>query len=270
MRVARPSGSISRFATGHRRPLAAAIGIAMVALGAGLATPSPAAAETAAQGAGLATPSPAAAETTAAPGPITPATGLPAGMMPLTDTTTSPGSGATAPGSPTTPAGTAPPGAQLAYYGGHIIPSVQVIQVLYGTGTYTPEVSDSSSTDGTSIASFYKGVTASTYIDWLSEYNTTFAGGTQQTIGRGAFVRQVQITPLASRDGSTVDDPSIRAELQAQITAGHLPAPSTNTLYALYFPDRPPPAPPPPRPTPPASTRSGGPGPASSRPTPSS
>src|SRR5260221_10739496 len=37
----------------------------------------------------------------------------------------------------------------LKYYGGKVIPNVKVYQVLYGTGTYIPEVS------GTNMGSFY-------------------------------------------------------------------------------------------------------------------
>jgi hypothetical protein len=132
----------------------------------------------------------------------------------------------------------APAGAHLTYYGGKVIPNVQVIQVLYGTGTYVPEVQN---TAAPSIASFYAGVTNSAYYDWLSEYNTTINAangqpGTQQSIGRGSFVSQVQITPSAARNGATVDDTAIQAELQAQISGGHLPTPNANTLYAVYFP----------------------------------
>ncbi len=134
----------------------------------------------------------------------------------------------------------APAGAHLTYYGGKVISNVQVTQVLYGSGTYTSEVTDTSTTDGTSIASFYTGVTNSTYFDWLSEYNTTINAangqpGTQQTVGRGSFVRQVQITPAAGNNGNTVDDTNIQAELKSQISKGVLPAPTANTLYAVHF-----------------------------------
>jgi hypothetical protein len=126
----------------------------------------------------------------------------------------------------------------LTYYGGHVISNVQVIQVLYGAGTYEPEVQN---TAAPSIASFYGGVTNSTYYDWLSEYNTSINAangqpGTGQSIGRGGFVRQIQITPSAANSGTTVDDTNIQAELKAQVAAGNLPAPSADTLYAIYFP----------------------------------
>src|SRR5690242_16148336 len=89
----------------------------------------------------------------------------------------------------------APSGAKLLYYGGRVVSNMEVVQVLWGTGSYIPEVSG---TGTPSIASFYQGVLNSSYIDWLTEYNTTItaqngSAGTQQTIGHGAFVGQVTI-----------------------------------------------------------------------------
>ena len=142
---------------------------------------------------------------------------------------------------PVTPPGTsefsAPAGAHLTYYGGRVVSSAQVVIVLWGTGSYLPQVS---STVSPSMATFYQGVLNSAYVDWLSEYNTTVAGGTSQTIGRGSFLQQATITPSTS--ASTVDDSTIQSELVAQINAGHLPAPVTdaagnvNTIYMIYFP----------------------------------
>jgi hypothetical protein len=141
------------------------------------------------------------------------------------------------PGTPTPKV--APAGAHLTYHNGRVVSNIHVIQVLYGAGSYLPQVS---STVSPSIASFYTGVTNSAYFDWLTEYNTTVAGGTNQTIGRGNFGGQVSITPSAARNGTTITDASIQAEIAAQITAGVLPAPTkdaagnTNTYYAVFFP----------------------------------
>jgi hypothetical protein len=133
----------------------------------------------------------------------------------------------------------APAGAHLTYYGGHVISNVKVIQVLYGSGPYEAEVTN---TAAPSIASFYGAVTNSSYYDWLSEYNTNITAngggpGTNQLIGRGTFAGQIQITPSAANNGSTIDDTQIQPELQAQINAGHLPVPDANTVFAVYFPD---------------------------------
>jgi hypothetical protein len=213
MRVRADQTVFARLTSRRHRPFAVFIAVACTGLGLGMAPATSAGAT-------------AAAPATRSTRPITPATGLPAGVTPKV------------------PAGlthtSAPAGAHLTYYGGKVISNVQVTQVLYGTGTYTSEVTDTSTTDGTSIASFYTGVTNSTYFDWLSEYNTTINAangqpGTQQTIGRGSFARQVQITPASGNNGTTVDDTNIQAELKSQITRGVLPMPTGNTLFALHF-----------------------------------
>jgi hypothetical protein len=135
----------------------------------------------------------------------------------------------------------APPGAHLHYFGGRVVSNIQVVQVLYGMGSYPAPVSG---TGTPSIGSFYQGVLNSAYIDWLIEYNTTGqpSPSTNQVIGRGSFSTQVQITPSAPNNGSTITDAQIQAELSAQIQAGTLPAPTqdaqgnNNTYYAIFFP----------------------------------
>ncbi len=123
----------------------------------------------------------------------------------------------------------------LNYYGGPVISDVQVQQVLYGSGTYEPEVL-------TQIPTFFGDITDSAYIDWLGEYDTNVAGGTDQFIGRGTFGSQTTITPSPGNDGNPVDDANIQAELALQLAAGHLPAPvvdagdNVNTVYAVYVP----------------------------------
>jgi hypothetical protein len=145
------------------------------------------------------------------------------------------------PGRPFAPT---PTGAHLTYYGGRVCSNMQVVQVLYGTGNYLPNVT---STASPSIATFYQGVLNSPYLDWLSEYNTSITAsggspGTNQSIGRGGFVGQFTITPSMANSGTTIDDTQIQNELAAQITAGNLPAPTTdvagnnNTYYAVFFP----------------------------------
>jgi hypothetical protein len=138
----------------------------------------------------------------------------------------------------------APVGAHLTYYGGRVVSNMQVVQVLWGTGSYFPQVS---STTSPSIATFFQEVLNSAHVDWLDgEYNTvTNSNGgisTLQHIGRGSFLVQVTITPSVANNGSTITDAQIQAELVAQIAAGVLPPPTTdsggnnNTYYAVYFP----------------------------------
>ncbi len=138
-------------------------------------------------------------------------------------------------------AASAPAGAHLNYYGGRVVSNMQVVQVIYGTGSYLPQIT---STASPSMATFYQGVLNSPYVDWLTEYDTNAqpAPNSNQVIGRGAFSTQVVITPSAANNGATIDDTNIQSELSAQIQAGVLPAPThdaagnNNTYYAVFFP----------------------------------
>ena len=135
----------------------------------------------------------------------------------------------------------APAGAHLAYFGGRVVSNIQVVQVIWGPGSYISQVT---STASPSMATFYQGVLNSPYVDWLTEYNTNTQSGpnSNQTIGRGSFSTQVTITPAAANNGTTITDAQIQAELSAQIQAGTLPAPThdaagnNNTYYAIFFP----------------------------------
>lgn len=135
----------------------------------------------------------------------------------------------------------APPGAHLQYFGGRIVSNIQVVQVIYGSGSYIPEVL---STGTPSMASFYQGVLNSPYVDWLTEYNTTNLPPptSNQILGRGSFLTQATITPAAINNGTVIDDVQIQAELASQVAAGTLPAPThdaagnNNTYYAIFFP----------------------------------
>lgn len=139
------------------------------------------------------------------------------------------------------PAPAAPAGAHLSYFGGPVISNTHVVQVLYGTGSYLSQVA---TTTTPSVASFYGDILGSNsgFINLLSQYDTNISGGTNQIIGNGAFDGLFQISPSAGNNGSTIDDTQIQAELLAQISAGHLPAPlldsagNVNTIYMIYFP----------------------------------
>lgn len=130
-----------------------------------------------------------------------------------------------------------PAGAHLTYYGGRIVPGIRVIEVLWGSGSYDPKVT---STGTPSLASFYNAVLQGNTWDWLAEYNTTVSGGTNQKYTRGSFAGQYTITP--STPATTLSDATIQSELQSQILAGRLPAPTFDsagnptTYYAVFFP----------------------------------
>jgi subtilisin-like proprotein convertase family protein len=131
----------------------------------------------------------------------------------------------------------APAGAHLTYFGGRVVSNTQVVEVVYGSGSFLPQITGTATPN---IPTFYQGVLNSPYVDWLTEYNTS--GGTNQVIGHGSFSTRVTITPAASRNGTTITDAQIQAELSAQIAAGTLPAPThdagnnNNTYYAVFFP----------------------------------
>lgn len=135
----------------------------------------------------------------------------------------------------------APAGAHLTYFGGPVISNVQVIQVLYGTGSYNAQVAG---TQSPTMGNFFADLTGtnSGYVNLLTQYNTPASGGTNQTIGNGTFGGLFQISPSSGNNGSTISDAQIQSELLAQINAGHLPSPqldaagNVNTLYMIYFP----------------------------------
>jgi hypothetical protein len=133
----------------------------------------------------------------------------------------------------------APAGAHLSYFGGPIISNVQVIQVLYGSGSYNAQVAGTTSP---TMGNFFADITSTGLISLLQQYNTNISGGTGQVFGNGTFAGLFQIVPAAGNNGSTITDTQIQSELLAQINAGHLPAPvldslgNPNTLYMIYFP----------------------------------
>ena len=132
-----------------------------------------------------------------------------------------------------------PAAAHLTYYGGRVVSNLQVVQVIWGPGSYLPEVT---STSTPSMATFYQDVLNSPYVDWLTEYDTVGlpTPTSSQAIGRGTFGNQYVITP--STTSTTIDDSTVQTEIAAQIAARKLPAPTTdgnghtNTYYAIFFP----------------------------------
>jgi hypothetical protein len=58
--------------------------------------------------------------------------------------------------------------------------------------------------------------------------------GSNQTIGRGTYYGQVQITP--KNKSLSLTDAQVHKEIQHQINIGALPAQGPNILYMIYFP----------------------------------
>jgi hypothetical protein len=132
---------------------------------------------------------------------------------------------------------------QMTYFGGPVISNIEVVQVHW-TGAVSSVLN---SPTAPSMASFFREVVYSPYLDWLAEYNTNITGfggvaGTNQRIGRGTFTGVVTIAPGGSHSGTTLSDSDISSEIAAQIAANKLPPPSkdasgnTNTYYAVFFP----------------------------------
>jgi hypothetical protein len=119
-----------------------------------------------------------------------------------------------------------PPNAHVSYLGGPVLQHVKVYGVIWGSGTFLPQMTGTPPT----VSSFLTGITNSTYMDELSEY-----GANGQAIGHGSFAGMVNITPAPANDTAVLDDSQIQAELEQQVSDANLPAPDANTLYVLFF-----------------------------------
>jgi hypothetical protein len=109
---------------------------------------------------------------------------------------------------------------QLKYYGGPVIANVTVHAVYWGQNVaFQSHLND-----------FYSAIPNSSYLDWLSEYDTP-----TMHIGRGSFAGATVIQP--SHTSTQLTDEDIQAELGAQIDAGKLPpSDGKNDLYMIHFP----------------------------------
>ena len=115
----------------------------------------------------------------------------------------------------------------LDYYGGHVLSHVKVDLVVWNSWPYGKTVP---LTGKRSMSSFFAGITASKYLDWLSEYDTP-----TQHIGRGTLEGVYTVHPPSSADGTTVSDTAIGTALRALFDSGQLPKPSTNRIYTIFF-----------------------------------
>jgi hypothetical protein len=118
-------------------------------------------------------------------------------------------------------------GPHLTYYGGRVLAHIKVDVVVWSSWSYDTTVP---LTGTRSITSFARGITASRYIDWLSEYDTP----TQQ-IGRGTFDALYTVHPPASSNGTVVTDAQIKSVLSQAITTAKLPKPSADRVYVVFF-----------------------------------
>jgi hypothetical protein len=121
---------------------------------------------------------------------------------------------------------------EVEYFGGTVFSSVEVVSVMWGPNVNTTTVAD--------IPDFSAAIVNSTFIDQLSEYSTVGVksvdgkGGSNQTISRGTYYGQVQITPKNA--SLSLTDAEVHKEIQHQIRIGALPVQGPNMLYMIYFP----------------------------------
>ncbi len=123
-------------------------------------------------------------------------------------------------------------GKKVSYYGGPVIGHAKVYTVFWGANI--------NASVKAAMPTFYAGIVDSTYMDWLSQYNTNVNAvdgrmGTNQTVGRGTYGGTITITPVKAKAAS-VSDEEIQAELERQVAAKVLPAPTADTLYMIHFP----------------------------------
>jgi hypothetical protein len=118
----------------------------------------------------------------------------------------------------------------LDYYGGRVLSHVKVDVVVWDRWSYGRAAR---LTGSRSIESFLKAVTASSYVDWLDEYDTP-----TQHIGRGNVEGVYTVRPPTPDNGATITGSQIEDALRSLIAANQLPRPSTTRLYAVFFPSR--------------------------------
>jgi hypothetical protein len=121
----------------------------------------------------------------------------------------------------------ADPAPHLNYYGGRVLSHVKVDLVVWDRWAYTRSVPLKGNR---SMSSFLSSITASKYLDWLSEYDTP-----TQHIGRGSLEGIYTVHPPSSANGNIVTDDQIAGALRTLIDAGKLPKPSTNRIYVVFF-----------------------------------
>jgi hypothetical protein len=124
------------------------------------------------------------------------------------------------------------PSGQMEYFGGGVFSTVKVVSVLWGPNVNKTWVAG--------LPGYFTALTNSTFVDQLGEYSTKGAHsvnhhkGTNQTIARGTYLGQVQITP--KNKGTSLTDDMVQDELAYQIGKGVLPKNDANTVYMTYFP----------------------------------
>ncbi len=134
----------------------------------------------------------------------------------------------------------------MEYFGGAVLSNVKVYAVYWSSGV-SPAISGG-------MGGFYRTLTNSEWVDWLTEYSTQGAAdagshqgqpGTGQVVGRGTFAGSVTLTaysktypacPSPNQLLTCVSSADVEAELDWQVRHGRLPVPDANTLFMVHFP----------------------------------
>jgi hypothetical protein len=117
----------------------------------------------------------------------------------------------------------------LEYQGGPVISHAQVTPVVYGSWSYGANSATRNITKDT-VTWFFGMMLNSSYVDWLSEYNTP-----TQIIGRGSVDVWLTITPSATNNGNSISENHVATELLRQLKSGALPLPTPDRVYTLFF-----------------------------------
>lgn len=121
---------------------------------------------------------------------------------------------------------------EMEYFGGSVFSKVKLVSVLWGPNVNATWVSG--------LPGYHAAIVNSTYLDQLAEYSTKGVKSVdgkhtgKQTIKRGTYLGQIQITPKNTK--ANITDKQVRAELAYQIGQGVLPPNDLNTFYMIYFP----------------------------------
>lgn len=113
------------------------------------------------------------------------------------------------------------------YYGGLVIPNVQVESVFYGHDWYSnPAMHQTAS----QLNQYFSFLTNSSYMDLLRQYSTPF-----QQIGHGSWVGGELVDRNTSPFGSLyVDDSEIQQSLESLVYHGQVRGPNGDLVYMVY------------------------------------
>jgi len=115
--------------------------------------------------------------------------------------------------------------AQLVYNNGPLIAKAQVFTIFWGSGWQQGTLAGMI----TEVNGFFDYILVSALIDQLAEYNVP-----SYQIQHGKRIGSITLTsPDVSK---SVDDSAIQQMIQAQISAGKLPAANSDTLYFVFLP----------------------------------